>query len=644
MDINSLMNSDAAPARNDREVRDRQDRSVPPHPSHATPSQHASTPPLQQQHFSLRTTSSSYPPAPPTLDTRHSTASGPSTNLTPVRTPSSHSSATPQYPFPQQYQSPVQAQPPRYPAVTPGRMTTYPPLPSPSAFAPPLYPASFSHPSASPQSAQDPSPYGHRESPLAYSHQQPSYPATPLGPPPHSYGRQTTTSPYPVHQRSYSNHSGGNASSPAPPSRGPPSLGLGQPIESPGGFAPPLQVYKRPSAEYLRNGEYSKSPSVSPKTQVMRHPSGDLRTGSIDAWSNRSSLVGHQDMPVRPASSGHAGAPIALARATPDHYIPQISSPLSQNLTQLRRQESLKPSVKNLMSDDFPTPSRQENRVISAEHASQQSASRAGLNEVTAQPQSTSSYDIHTDVDMAMHPGSLLQQPISQPPAAPQVQQSPSKLRKPSWSQNGPGAVVESDQTREPKQKRPAEDEIDIRQERKKARRRYDEPPIWAKRSPRNPYLGKGEAGYQAPSSRNGNQRVAVTPPVQIPAPRPSAPQMNGHTASGSAQPQGEEKARNSQLLQMPWEPTFTDVAPSDELLREVANYLYIEMLRRPDLGAGDTKVGSIEIEAKIGTLVNRGSNDRIRLPVTTMTVLTRDYSRDLRFESFMTEVCSILI
>lgn len=65
------------------------------------------------------------------------------------------------------------------------------------------------------------------------------------------------------------------------------------------------------------------------------------------------------------------------------------------------------------------------------------------------------------------------------------------------------------------------------------------------------------------------------------------------------------------------------------------------EMLSRSDVGVGDARNGALEIEAKLGTLCDRSTGDRIRFPLMTTAVLDPGWSRDhVRFESKMTEVC----
>ena len=90
----------------------------------------------------------------------------------------------------------------------------------------------------------------------------------------------------------------------------------------------------------------------------------------------------------------------------------------------------------------------------------------------------------------------------------------------------------------------------------------------------------------------------------------------------------------------MPWEVSITDTKPMDQLLKTVGEFLFRQILGRADMANMDPKLGGLEIEAKIGTLVDRRNDERLAMPVMTPTVLHEDFShKHVRFESFMTEV-----
>ena len=84
------------------------------------------------------------------------------------------------------------------------------------------------------------------------------------------------------------------------------------------------------------------------------------------------------------------------------------------------------------------------------------------------------------------------------------------------------------------------------------------------------------------------------------------------------------------------WEPSILNLTPSEDLTRVLCDFIYNEVVLRDDVGEGAV----LEIEAKIGQLVDKNTNDRIRLPVMTESVVCKnDPNLRIAFESSMTEV-----
>lgn len=94
-----------------------------------------------------------------------------------------------------------------------------------------------------------------------------------------------------------------------------------------------------------------------------------------------------------------------------------------------------------------------------------------------------------------------------------------------------------------------------------------------------------------------------------------------------------------------PWEPSIVNVIPSEEMIRVISDFLFTEVVRREDVGAGPAGGGVgmgavLEIEAKIGQLIDKNTNERLRLPIMSECVLSpRDPSLRIAFKSSMTEV-----
>lgn len=90
-----------------------------------------------------------------------------------------------------------------------------------------------------------------------------------------------------------------------------------------------------------------------------------------------------------------------------------------------------------------------------------------------------------------------------------------------------------------------------------------------------------------------------------------------------------------------PWEPTFTNVIPHEDLTRCIADFLFLHVVSNETIGTGGAgdipqSNGQLEIEAKIGKLIDKRTHDRLRLPVSTEVLI--DDGTDVAFESTMTE------
>ena len=157
-----------------------------------------------------------------------------------------------------------------------------------------------------------------------------------------------------------------------------------------------------------------------------------------------------------------------------------------------------------------------------------------------------------------------------------------------------------------------------------KKRIRYTEPPIWAQ-SIRN----KGITG-RGPAKVNGKQPLAVQPVHASPA----QPETNGNQAAGRSAIDG--KVHPSILLGK-WEESITGIKPAQGMTKEVADFLFLNVVSRGDLGELASRGVEIEIEAKLGHIVDKETNERYRLPVKTECVLMEN-SR-VGFQSSMTEV-----
>ena len=180
--------------------------------------------------------------------------------------------------------------------------------------------------------------------------------------------------------------------------------------------------------------------------------------------------------------------------------------------------------------------------------------------------------------------------------------------------------------------------------DRRRKRRRFEEIPIFA-RSCREP-LGAGSRS-RAPTNKARSPVRKATHPSQPnqPVTRPLKQELNGHSVLVNDVPLSNAHSigLDSGLLG-PWEDSITNTIPSDEYLRQLSDFLYKEVVGRLDVDVGPAGGGSnsgavIEIEAKIGQLIDRNTNTRLRLPVRTECIITNDSGLRVNFKSSMTEV-----
>jgi hypothetical protein len=164
-----------------------------------------------------------------------------------------------------------------------------------------------------------------------------------------------------------------------------------------------------------------------------------------------------------------------------------------------------------------------------------------------------------------------------------------------------------------------------------KKRVRYNEPPIWARS-----VTGRVKSNVLINSKRhiNGKQQMKLLS-HQV------KPEANGDRQIPSTIPKPP-----LQTLQVDnkgggtlgaWEPSITGIRPYEEISRLVADWLFVTVVSREDAGELASRGVEVEIEAKLGQLINKDTNDRIYLPVKSECILV-DTGR-VSFQSSMTEV-----
>ncbi|OBT72999.1 hypothetical protein VF21_07860 [Pseudogymnoascus sp. 05NY08] len=153
-------------------------------------------------------------------------------------------------------------------------------------------------------------------------------------------------------------------------------------------------------------------------------------------------------------------------------------------------------------------------------------------------------------------------------------------------------------------------------------RRRYNEPPIWAQSWM---LYKKNKQLNPAPSGQANGKPAAHTSPE---VPRPQTPKQEAGVSPAAT-------TKYDDILG-PWEPSISDTTPVNDLTKAIADFLYLEVVNRNDWGELESRGVAVEIEAKLGQLIDKETNQRYYLPVLSECVLAP--SNRISFRSSMTE------
>lgn len=338
---------------------------------------------------------------------------------------------------------------------------------------------------------------------------------------------------------------------------------------------------------------------------------------------------------------------------------------------------SPRPTQEALIRDQVPTQSPVTQRQFSP-HTSQPSEpthlSSGGLKQEPTESASPKSISRHNSIVRASESGPasqirssedrmLVESPTAQKPTVAGSDFLTSPLAPGSQMNSSPSAArggahaVDMEIDHEPR--------VDAQQPKQK-RRRYNEPPIYARLTPRNtskrpiipnprpPVPKHARQSQQDPSAaarRRSSSIKAVTPVARVtraPAvasPSTSMPRVQATPAppASSLRSQG-----NSQTIGSlgPWEPSITGFIPHEEITKTLCDFLFQHVVMRNDVNAGPAGSAAagqgtiVEIEAKLGHIIDMDSRDRINLPILTESVLNRENARiRTSFESKMTVV-----
>ncbi|KAI9796754.1 MAG: mRNA-capping enzyme subunit beta [Piccolia ochrophora] len=185
-------------------------------------------------------------------------------------------------------------------------------------------------------------------------------------------------------------------------------------------------------------------------------------------------------------------------------------------------------------------------------------------------------------------------------------------------------------------------------------RQRHDEPPIFARKASKStsssPVIPNKRQPQPATTPTSvtpiNHEAKDAKPPSQATDQSGGLKEANGvpsnATNNGIALPQSQPAANDGPLGR--WEPSITNVEPFEELTNQIMDFLFYEVVDRKDVNAGTAgnvpgQGAQIEIEAKLGQLIDKNTENRLRLPVKTECILNKD-DPNMRviFKSSMTE------
>lgn len=475
------------------------------------------------------------------------------------------------------------------------------------------------------------------------SQQYLSQPSTPLGPP-STFGKVNSGMPRDspgsyVHQR---NHSGDSYSHPALLAQSPSS-------EHPGSFriSPLGYGARRPrnsSRDQSMSAERERSLSVSPKTRLPSQPRIDISRAGQEIPSSYQHPL--SDGTVATGHDGSLGQKSSRSFALGVNGI--LNSPTMTEDSELTDQpvRSAEKNASQIIASNIE-------RYSSVEVSAQQRSDNSGASGAPT---------VVPSVKQAVNPShttpSQGYQKYSGPPSLiPNQSQLPSQ---PSFASSQMSQKRSPRATPEPKvesaamprykskteQMQPTVNTTNLPAPSKPRQRRREDPPIWALSSrglrKSNPFLARNKhlPGTVAPPSK-GARSTEKPGNVLNREQSPPGVEGNGHTVAANGLP-----LLSSQSGPLgPWEPTILNEIPSEEVTRIISDFLYTEVVMRDGVGVAPAGGGKLEgavleIEAKVGQIIDKNTDERLRLPVMTECVLDKsEPSVRTIFRSSMTEV-----
>ncbi|KAJ5610579.1 hypothetical protein N7510_007298 [Penicillium lagena] len=174
----------------------------------------------------------------------------------------------------------------------------------------------------------------------------------------------------------------------------------------------------------------------------------------------------------------------------------------------------------------------------------------------------------------------------------------------------------------------------------KPKRRRYNEPPIFARRSIRSkgrcpmipnqqpPIPKHARRAYQDSWTERRRSSSVAGPTTHSPSVARGSIAPPTNTNGPSMQPLPAASKEVGSLG--PWEPSITGFIPHEEVTKRLCDFLFEHVVLRNDVAAGAAGSAAagqgaiIEVEAKLGRILDMDRSERLNLPILTESVINR--------------------
>lgn len=184
----------------------------------------------------------------------------------------------------------------------------------------------------------------------------------------------------------------------------------------------------------------------------------------------------------------------------------------------------------------------------------------------------------------------------------------------------------------------------------RKRRGTHGGPPIWAQSGRRRMPAASRNFSIKHPQQHAGGAPSSVASTNGMhhePSAVPRAEHVSRHTSPETARPTTLAREEPSQVAvkeastfggqPFPWEPTIEASKPIDVVSRSIADFFVFNVLQGPSPAEMRARGAQFEIEAKLGTLIDKSTNDRVELRIQAGECVMGEGGR-IAFRSSMTE------